>query len=171
MFNHYKKNLRSNKTGFTLVELMLAISIFVIVAMGVAVPIAGSHLSNMENKKITQANAVFNETWEAVRSIRNRDWDNLINKTHGLTDSSGYWEFYGSNDQMDGFTRSVVITDARRDSSGNLVVEGGDIDPDTKHVKVQLSWKPTPYTVRMLEAESLLTNYKNPGEWPPEEEE
>ncbi len=160
-------NLNKNIRGFTLIELVLAITLFVIIATGVAVPIIGTHLNNLENQKTVQANAVLTETWEAVRSIRNRDWANMTNQTHGLRSTSGYWEFYGRNDETDGFTRTIIVKAARRDDSGNLVLEGGTIDPDTKWIKVQLSWKPTPYSVRMLEAESLLTNYVSPAIWPP----
>ena len=61
------QNCKLNNSGFTLLELILAIGIFVIIASGVAVPIAGSYLTNLENQKMVQANAVFNESWEAVR--------------------------------------------------------------------------------------------------------
>jgi len=158
---------RTSKRGFTLIELVLAITIFVIIASGVAVPIIGSHLNSMENQKTVQANALLTETWEAVRSIRNRDWANMTNQTHGLRNTSGYWEFYGHNDETNGFTRSVIVKAARRNDGGDLVQEGGTIDSDTKWVKIQFSWHPTPYKVRMLGAESLLTNYVNPGVWPP----
>ena len=162
------KNFNKNIRGFTLIELILAITIFVIIASGVAVPIIGNHLNSMENQKNVQANAVLTETWEAVRSIRNRSWANMTNQTHGLRNTSGYWEFYGRNDKNNGFTRSIIVKSAFRDGNGDLVQEGGTVDPDTKWVKVQISWEPTPYSVRMLEAESLLTNYVNPGVWPPE---
>jgi len=155
-----------NKKAFTLVELILAISLFVIIATGVAVPVIGSYVSSLEDQKVVKANAVLTESWEAVRSIRNQSWENMTNVTHGLTNINGYWEFYGSNDLVDGITRTVIVKSAFRDVEGNIVDNGGTADPDSKLVKIQLSWEPTTNNVRMLEAESLVTNYKNPGEWP-----
>ncbi len=151
--------------GFTLIELVLAITIFVIIAAGVAVPVVGNYLNDFENSKYVQANAVLTETWEAVRSIRNRDWSDITNGTYGLANGGGYWEFNGVSDVVDGYTRSVTVSSAQRDGVGNLVASGGIADSDTKRIQVQVFWNPTPYETRSLEAESLLTNYVNPGTW------
>ncbi len=148
-------------------ELMLSISLFVILAGGVAVPITGSYLNNLETAKLTQASQIFSESWEAVRSIRNQNWANLANQTYGLRDANGYWEFFGITDEADGFTRTIQVRSVFRDGSGNIVTSGGTDDSDSKWVKIQLSWQPTPYTSRLIEEEGLLTNYDSPGVWPP----
>lgn len=156
-----------NTSGFTLIELVLAISLFTILSAGVAVPIIGSHLSDYQTQRATEAGFVLTESWEAVRSIRARDWNEMTNQVHGLIHSNGAWEFFGRNDQENGFTRTVTVKEARRDDAGVLVVEGGSLDSDSKLVKIQISWQPTPYEVRTLEEESLLTHYTEPGVWPP----
>jgi prepilin-type N-terminal cleavage/methylation domain-containing protein len=161
------KNLNFKlKKGFTLVELVLSITIFVMVAASVAVPVIGNYISDLENQKYVQANAILNESWEAVRSIRSRGWGNITNQVYGLTKINDYWEFTGTPDVIDGFTRTITVTDAERDLLGNLVDSGGTSDPDTKRVAIRITWQPTPYDTRQLEAESLLTNYLNPGIWP-----
>jgi len=156
-----------NTKGFTLIELVLAIMIFGVIATGVAVPIISTHLNSMENQKNVQANAFLTESWEAVRSIRNNDWSAITNGAHGLRLAGGVWEFYATSDETDGFTRSVIIGDVYRDANGNRVASGGTLDSDSKQIDLQISWQPTPYTIRSLTAESLLTNYLNPGVWPP----
>ena len=157
----------ANKKGFTLIELILAITIFVIMATGVAVPIIGNHLNSMENQRNVQANALLTEVWEAVRSIRNNDWSDVTNGTHGLRIAGGVWEFYGTSDVINNFTRTVTVSDVYRDDDGNRVDSGGTLDPDSKQVDLQIAWEPTPYDNRSLSAESLLTNYVSPGVWSP----
>ncbi len=160
-------NLKFNRRGFTLIELILAIAIFAVIAAGVAVPIIGNHLNSLENRKNVQANTLLTEAWEAVRSIRSNDWSDIVNGAHGLRLAGGVWEFYGTSDETDRFTRVITVSDVYRDADGDRVASGGTPDPDSKQVELQISWQPTPYENRSLTAESLLTNYLNPGVWPP----
>lgn len=162
-----KKLLKQTK-GFTLLELSLAIMIFAIVAAGVALPIIGNHLGALENEKNLAANTVLTESWEAVRAIRNNDWNNVTNGTHGLRNLGGYWEFSGGSDSLQsGFTRTIIVSDIQRDASGDLVDSGGTVDLDSKKVVIQISWQPSEGQNRSIDAESIVTNYKNPGVWPP----
>lgn len=152
--------------GFTLMELMIAIAIFATISAGVAVPMIGSHLSNLEDRRTFRANTLLTESWEAVRSIRNQDWANLTDGDHGLSLAGGQWSLSGGSDIQDGVTRVITLSTSQRDAQGNLVESGGTFDPDTKKVSIHLSWQPPYSDLRTLQAESLLTNYRSAGAWP-----
>ena len=161
------KTRRKTPKGFTLVELSLAIAIFATIAAGVAVPIIGSHLSGLEDRRTFRANTLLTESWEAIRSIRNRGWLELSDGNHGLSLQGGQWVLNGNSDVQDGVTRVVTFATLQRDAQGDLVEVGGTPDPDTKSVTISLSWQPPYSASRSLTAASLLTNYRNPGIWPP----
>lgn len=153
-------NFQNKKSkGFSLIELVLAIAFFAIIAGGTILPIINSHLNQLEVSKRIQANAVLNETWEALRAIRNRDWANIANGTYGLDQTSGIWEFSGASDVVNGITRSITISNAERNLMQNLVESGGMNDPNSKRVSIQLSWDSTPYSSHSIEVDSLITNY------------
>jgi hypothetical protein len=138
---------------------MLSIAIFVTIASAVAVPLIGSYLSGRDDLLATRAGAIAEETWEAVRSIRDNGWEDLVTGSHGLTRVNGFWEFTSINDVYEGITRSVIVKMAFRDGEGELVQEGGVADPDTRIIEIRLSWQPTPYVSRALEIPSVLTHY------------
>jgi prepilin-type N-terminal cleavage/methylation domain-containing protein len=156
----------SHNQGFTLLELILAIALFATIAAGVVVPIIGSHLSDLEDRRTFLANTRLTETWEAVRSIRNRDWSLLQDGDHGLAFQDGQWTLSGSSDLQDEITRVVTFSTPQRDAQGNPVESGGTPDADSKDISIRLSWQPPYSDLRTLEAESLLTNHRTPGAWP-----
>ncbi len=160
-------NLKQNKTeGFTLLELIVAIALFMIFAAGLSGTAIGGYLTSLENAKAVSANALLVESWEAVKSIRNNNWSSLTNGTHGFSDTNGYWEFVGSSDTYNGFTRVVTVADVLRDNSGNIVTSSADVDPDIKQVTIDLSWTPSDSQARTLQMDNYVTNYVNPAVWP-----
>jgi hypothetical protein len=161
-------NTAIKSKGFSLVELVIAVAVFMIYTGGLAVAAVGSHLTGLENAELAKAGLFFEEGWEAVRSIRNNDWSDITNGNHGLSSSGGSWNFSGASDNFDGITRTVTISDVYRNDSGDVVSSGGEIDPDTKLLEIEVNWSPVPTKNLSMHAESYLTNYKDPGIWPPE---
>jgi Tfp pilus assembly protein PilV len=159
-------NTVKNIKGFSLVELVVALAIFVIIIGGMAMLIVGGHLSNFENEKRLQASAVLTETWEALHAIRNENWNSIANGSHGLTHGNGYWEFSGGSDEQNGITRQITVSDVRRDADGNILEGGGDTDSDSKNIQIQISWHPTSDQDQSLTLNTYLHNYQNPSPWP-----
>ncbi|MBN2087200.1 prepilin-type N-terminal cleavage/methylation domain-containing protein [Candidatus Peregrinibacteria bacterium] len=159
---------KSNKKGFSLVELIVAIAMFVILASGLVVFAISNYMSSYENQERLQAYAMLSETWEALRDIRNNDWEDITNGAHGLNNLNGYWEFSGSSDELNGIIRQVTISDAKRDVNGNIVQYGGEIDPDSKLMSVRIYWDIYENDTQELSFDSYIHNYKNPSIWPPE---
>lgn len=158
----------SASSGFSLVELIVAIAIFMIFAGGMITAAVGGHLNNLENIKLTEANIVSIETWEAIKSIRDDDWSKITNGTYGLSSSGNFWHFSGSSDVQNGFTRTIGIYDVLRSDQGKIVTANGDIDPDTKLISIQLDWTPIEGRQKSFYNESYITNYEDAVTWPPE---
>ncbi len=160
-------NPKTKGAGFTLVELVVAVAIFAILIGGMATLITGSHLSALENAKRVKAGAMLSETWEALHAIRNGDFTQITNGTHGLSFSNGYWEFYSDSDERDNITRRVTVTDVRRDGNSDIVESGGDVDSDSKKILIEISWSPYTGQNQSISVNTYLHNYPNPAPWPP----
>lgn len=141
MFNI--KNIRSQQ-AFSLVEVVVALAVFAILAAGVF-NITTSSYRNFYGKGDKQVLKEFaQEGIEAVKAIRNNSWQDIENVSgagnQGITkDNNGYWEFSGSSNTLDVFTRVISITDVQRNSSWEIVDAGGTNDPLTKKVTVTVS--------------------------------
>lgn len=57
-----------------------------------------------------RATLLAEEGIEAIRNIRDEDFSNLVDGTHGLALSGGTWIFSGSSDTTDVFTRTTTIS-------------------------------------------------------------
>ncbi len=152
-----------NSQGFSLVEVILALAIFMILAVSGVTTVLHSFSVNKLGEEQTNAELYAQEGIEAVRSIKNQGWSNLIAdvQTKGLKTTSGFWEFNGStSDTKDKYTRSVLVSAVNRDVSGNIVDSGGATDPDTLKITSNVSWNysgPRNDTISYL---TYLTNFR-----------
>jgi len=130
-----------NKKGQSVVEIVVAMAILVLVLPSIVVLYLGAGSSNLRDTEFFRADMFLQEGVEAVRSIRDYDFSNLTVGTHGLSDTSGYWQFSGSSDTWGEYTRTVIIANSLRDSSCDLVDTGGSADVNTKKVTVTVDWE------------------------------
>ena len=100
--------------GFSLVEVILASSVFILLATA----LVGSYLYGQESTALAgnRARAVLlaEEGLEAVRNIRDEgaegSFGTLTAGTYGLATSSNQWIFSGGSDATSIFTRTITIT-------------------------------------------------------------
>ena len=135
-------NKNMKKKGFSLVELIIAISAFALLASGVFYSIVGNY-KGFYGAGDKQAVAEFaQEGIEAVRAIRDRSWQEIednITRASGLIQLNNTWQFFGENNTSGALTRVISIALVSRDINGNIVDVGGNDDPNTKLVKVTVS--------------------------------
>lgn len=104
-------NVFHNEKGFVLVEVILTTVIFILfVAAFVTAIIYGQENTVLAAQRM-QAILYAEEGLEAVRNIRDEEFDNLTNGTYGLSQSGGEWVLSGSSDVQDIYTRQIVISD------------------------------------------------------------
>ncbi len=141
--NFLRQFLFANKCGSSLVEVLLLIGIFSLLSVGVVSTLLTSSQAAKQGMEYVVAAGYMEEGIQAVRSIRDRDFTEVVNGTHGLTTTSGYYEFSGTAESLDGgvYTRTITIEDVYRASglSSDIAVSG-TVDDNAKKVTVNLVW-------------------------------
>ncbi len=107
-------NTESNQGGFSLIEVLLAASLFTIVVTSFAGSLFfGQDAARVAGERV-RAVELANEALEIARNIRdetpNDPFSGLATGTHGLVTSGNQWTLSGSSDVTDIFTRELVIS-------------------------------------------------------------
>src|SRR3989344_2060670 len=135
-----------NKIGQSLIELLLTIGLASILLPALITGLVASREGKAQQGQRTKATAILRETQEAVRSIRNRGWENIeTNGTYHTIITSNQWELAAGSGAVSDFTQSIVITNINRNSTGSVVpTPTGSTDPSSKKIDITVSWS-SPY--------------------------
>jgi Tfp pilus assembly protein PilV len=145
MSQSMKKEWLTISRGFLLIEVILATSIFALFLTAFAGALYyGLQSSNLAGDR-GRAIMVAEEGQEAIRSIKNVNFANLVDGTYGLTYSSNAWNLLGSSDMSGIFTRQVTIS---------------TVSVNRKNVVVTVSWQQTPARIGSVSTSARLTNWK-----------
>jgi len=147
-------------SGFSLIETIIALALFIIIASGGILAFISSLNMNRTSQENTQAVSLAQEGIEAVRSLRNQSFANLLPGTYGLGISGGQWTFAGSSDNIGKFSRQVIIAPVSRDAGGTIVPSGGTPDADTMLATVRVKWDFTPGVSRQIDNAFYFTNWR-----------
>lgn len=146
--------LISNK-GQSLLELVIAIGVFVIVVSGLSFFILDSYNSGRLSYEMTKANFLAEEGIDAVISIRNNNWDDLLPGNHGLLIQDNKWILSAGNEES--------LKDYLRE--GNRVIEVQDVEENKKKIISKVSWKFEENRVEEIELYTYLTNWQKTFEY------
>lgn len=135
-----------------LLELLIAMAIFVLFVSAVGFLISDVFVSDRSARERTEAMLLSQEGIEAVRSIRNMSWQDVAVGTHGIEVSGGEWNLTNeANDlsgELSGGTREIIIE---------------EIDADRKKVTSRVSWSVLPGRSQDVELVTRLTNWSEGG--------
>ena len=148
------------RNGFTIIEVLLAMGLFVLVAGGGISAAVRAFSVNRLGEEESYAGYLASEGIEAVRAIAGRDYFNLVNGSYGLDSSTGRWEFSGSSNTFGKFTRTIVVSNVYRDASKNIVVSGGTLDLFTKRVESRVDWNFSPGRTNTVSFKTYLTYWQ-----------
>ncbi len=154
--------MKFQKGQFT-IEVILASALFMIFSVGiVSVVLQGLDANRVSNETII-ANSYASEGIEAVRSMRNQSFGNLVSTTSaGLVRTGGnVWGFGGTNNAFTKYTRSIAVLSVNRDASGNIVATGGTLDPNTKKITSTVTWNVSPQRNNSIVLTTYLTNWRS----------
>lgn len=147
------------RSGQSIVEVIIAISILVIIGSSSIIAVLGSFSTTRLSKEQTRATYLAEEGIEAVKSIKNQGWENLVNGEYGVSSESGKWAFAGNFDVSGKYTRKVKVSDVYR-INGEISKSEGEIDPDTKKITSSVSWNFSPTRENNVSLIEYLTNWQ-----------
>ncbi|HBU07349.1 MAG TPA: hypothetical protein DEB09_04680 [Candidatus Magasanikbacteria bacterium] len=150
-----------NNKGQSLLEVIVALAIFALISATMVSLSTGGFVSMDVGGEQTEAQALVGEGMEAIRTIRDRAWNELIFTTSSITTSSGQWIFSGENTtaQLGDYTRTIVIEPVCRDVSNNIdTCPGFYTDIQTKKITSQIDW-PVRNTTNTVKQVTYLTNW------------
>ncbi|MFA6604124.1 MAG: prepilin-type N-terminal cleavage/methylation domain-containing protein [Patescibacteria group bacterium] len=161
------KTISAASKGFSIIEALVAIAVFGVLAAGTINLVAGPMIASSEARERSRASFLAEEGIEAARSIRNASWMNLTAGDHGLAKTT-VWSFSGNyDDTAEGnlmFRRVVAIEPVSRDGGGNIVASGGSVDPRTKKITATVNWISGFGLARNAVASAYFTNW-NVYDW------
>jgi len=129
------------KSGISILEVILAAALFAVFSTAVIRVMIQSLDTHLLAGQQAQALGKASEGLEALYSIANRSFSALSDTvSSGLSSAGGQWNYSGTGDSFDIFTRTVSVSQARRDSSGNYVNSGGLPAMNTKKVVSTVNW-------------------------------
>ena len=114
-----------NNRGQVLIEAMIVLGVSSILLPALLTGLIASRQGKAQSAQRIQAVALLKESEEIVRSVREGGWNAFAqNGTFHPIINGNAWAFSTGSETVNGFTRSVTISDVRRDSNGNIVQSG-----------------------------------------------
>ena len=152
-----------NQCGQSVLEVIVAMAIFSLIGAAMAAMAVGGFTGLEQGGEHTQAEALAQEGIEAVRAVRDKDWDSLT-CTNCVAEISGKeWILSnGANETIGQYTRTITLSDVYRDSSNDIVdvgVPGATLDQYTKLTEVEVNWTIRQGIINTVEQTTYLTNW------------
>ncbi|KKQ54238.1 MAG: hypothetical protein US83_C0013G0005 [Candidatus Falkowbacteria bacterium GW2011_GWC2_38_22] len=166
----YMENIQTDynkiykNAGQSLIEAVVAMAIFALLAASLASLILGSLDLSSAGGLITQADMLAQEGVEAVKTIKNRAWSELVYSKSAVTSAEDEWRFVGegSDEQLGKFSRQILFFPVYRDSTGNICasnVPDAFLDTESRELRVRVQWQSARETDNFVEKSLLLTNW------------
>jgi type II secretory pathway pseudopilin PulG len=149
---HNRDSRKNNRKGMSLVEIMVVMGLMALLIPSLLTAVVASREGTPQRENRLEATNLLKEAEEAVRSVRNEDWNDIgTNGTFHPQDGGSYWELASGSEVLGLFTRQVVIADVQRDENMAVVASGGTVDPSTKKITTTVSWtQPIPASVQSI---------------------
>ena len=129
------------KKGFGLVEVVVGVAIMTLTLYALFFASQSSLRLSREATRRVQASFLLEEGAEALRTLRDRDWNNLpASGDFYLLFSSGQWATTSSPEIIDDFfKRTITASPVYRDGSDDIS-PSGTLDSDTLLFTVAVEW-------------------------------
>lgn len=156
-----KLKIKDNR-GQGILEIIIAMAIFSLIAASIASMILGSFSGLEQGGEYTQAEALAQEGIEAIRSIREGAWNENIYNQSAVSISSNKWIFdgEGTDETIGQFTRTITFDNVCRDINDDITTcPGSYTDVHSKKVTVTVEWAIREGISNSVEKVTYLTNW------------
>lgn len=141
------KKVRShiNNRGFSIVEILVAISVFSVFVLAISdITVSSSRQVNY-SLNMERATALAEEGLEATRNIRDADFANLSDGTYGVTTLGNQFNLSGTSDITDFFNRTIEIS---------------TVDEEQKQVVAIVAWSDQILPTNSVTLSTYLTDWR-----------
>lgn len=151
---------RPRECGFALLEMVVSIGLIAASLFALSGTAQLAYRATIEASNRVRAGFIFEEGFEAMRSIRDGGWlaiANLaLNQTYYLAFSGGAWRATTTAQTIDsspagGFTRSLVVRQVLRDASFTIA-SAGTVDPNARKIEMTVLWSERGRTAEITSA-------------------
>ena len=148
-----------NKKGFSLIEILLAVTVFGMFSAGVFY-LALDTIQRDAKIELDNTGLLYaREGLEAVKNMRDRNYFSITNGDHGLNFTNDTWTFIAAPEDIDSYySRTIIVEDVYRDLSGNIAAEG-TFDPDTKYITSRIDWNWRGIIPRSISLNTYISNW------------
>ncbi len=151
-----------NQKGQSILEVIIAVAIFSLIGAAMTAMVVGGFNGLMQGGDQTQAGALAQEGIEAVRSIRDGAWNELVYKKSAVAVSSSQWIFTGEgmDESIGKYTRTIIMDDVCRDETDEITdCPGAYTDVHSKQCAVNIDWETRPGIINSVRNITYLTNW------------
>ncbi|MBI2416162.1 MAG: H-type lectin domain-containing protein [Candidatus Kerfeldbacteria bacterium] len=161
-------NLTKQPAGILLVELIITMAVFAVLATGAIYFLTATLYSSQSSAQRAVASHYLQEGLEAVQQIDQIAWNylaDLPNVEYGLAQREGVWELVTTPDHPEDnsrYTRTIIFTDVYRDTAGDIVPSTDDeatFDPHTRGVTVTIAWENSVLDTSTISADTYVTDW------------
>ena len=145
--------------GMSVIEVILAAAIFLYLVAVAGSVVIHSFSANRLGEEKTQAALLASEGLEAVRSIKNQDFANLISGNYDVVVNGSLWQLGPTPTPGGEFQRIINISDVYRDGEGEIVESGGTLDEEIKRIISTVSWQFSPARSNNVEMMTYLADW------------
>ncbi len=159
-------SVQSKTSGFSLVELLISISIAAIILVGMAQAVVIAVDTTERGRRATEAANLAEEGIEALRAMRDDSWSSNIQP---LANGASYypvisgdsWTITASDPGLIAgrYTRKVELSEVYRDADDDISASGS-LDPKSRGVTVTVEWLEGDDTASLI-LETYITNFLN----------
>ncbi len=162
-----KVALTKHNKGTSLLEIIVAVAIFGLISSAMVSMVIGGLGTVSRGGRYTEAEALAQEAIEAVRSIRDGAWNEIVYNQSAIATSSDEWIFSGegTTEQIGIYTRTISFSDVCRNSLDDIVDCPGDyVDVHSKKVTVVVEWEVRSGVINTIKRVSYLTDWDS-NDW------
>jgi type II secretory pathway pseudopilin PulG len=147
-----------NNTGSLLVEVLIVMGLMGLLLPALISAVVTTKQGEVQREKRIQATGLLREAMEAIRVVREDDWQTFATAgTYHPVVNGSTWQLAAGPETINGLTRQVIIGNVSRDATGKIASGSATIDPSTKKITISVGW--TQPTTGHVESVEYLTRY------------